>query len=259
MQILERPWGAMHMRQDGPCDGPLLVFANSLGTDLRIWDAVVARLPGWRIARFDKPGHGLSDRNPTTDIDSMADDAAALIAMAGGRAVFVGLSIGGLIGQSLATRHPGLLRALVLSNTAARIGTAESWAERILAVETAGLASIADGVMEKWFSARFRATPELAPWRNMLIRSDAGGYADACRAIAAADYRDAVGRLQLPVLAIAGTEDGSTPPDLVRDTAARINGAQVQVIDGAGHIPCVEAPNRYADILKDFLKGLPDD
>lgn len=252
MQVLTRPWGAMHYRIDGA--GPAVVFANSLGTDLRLWDAVLPLLPGCRAIRFDKRGHGLSDRGPQDGIDGFAEDAAALIeAVAEGPVVFVGLSIGGMIGQALAARRPDLVRALVLSNTAARMGTPEAWAARIAAVRAGGMGSIADAVMERWFAPAFRATPELALWRNMLVRTDAEGYVAACGAIAAADLTGEAARLRLPVLAIAGGQDGASPPDLVRGTADRIAGAAFHVIAGAGHLPCVETPAAWAALVAPFL------
>ncbi len=252
MQVLTRPWGAMHYRIDGA--GPAVVFANSLGTDLRLWDAVLPLLPGCRPIRFDKRGHGLSDRGPQDGIDGFAEDAAALIeAVAEGPVVFVGLSIGGMIGQALAARRPDLVRALVLSNTAARMGTPEAWAARIAAVRAGGMGSIADAVMERWFAPAFRATPELALWRNMLVRTDAEGYVAACGAIAAADLTGEAARLRLPVLAIAGGQDGASPPDLVRGTADRIAGAAFHVIAGAGHLPCVETPAAWAALVAPFL------
>ncbi len=255
MRVIERPWGRMHHRSDG--EGPVLVLANSLGTDLRLWDAVLRLLPsGLRVVRFDKRGHGLSDLGGATSIEDLAEDAAALIeAVASGqRVVFCGLSIGGLIGQALALARPDLLRALVLSSTAARIGTADSWGVRIAQVEGQGLPAIADGILERWFARPFRATPELALWRNMLLRTPAEGYVACCHALAQADLTEAVGRIGLPVLVVAGSEDGATPPDLVRATAQRIPGARFEVIAGAGHLPMVEAPEAFAALLVPFLK-----
>ncbi len=252
MQVLSRPWGAMHCHVSG--DGPAVVFANSLGTDLRLWDAVLPLLPGIRAIRFDKRGHGLSDRGGPVTIAGFAADAAALIeAIAGGPVVFVGLSIGGMIGQALASSRPDLVRALVLSNTAARMGTAESWAARIAAVQAGGTGAIADAVMERWFAPAFRATPAVAPWRNMLARSDAQGYADACAALAAADLTADTARLRLPELVIAGEADGASPPDLVQATARLIPGAAFHVIPGAGHLPNVEAPEAWAALVRPFL------
>lgn len=252
MQVLTRPWGALHYRCDG--DGPAVVFANSLGTDLRLWDAVLPLLPPIRAIRFDKRGHGLSARGPQDGIDGYADDAAALIeAVAGGPVVFVGLSIGGMIGQALAARRPDLVRALVLSNTAARMGTPDAWAARIDAIRRGGIEAIGDAVMERWFAPAFRATPALDLWRNMLVRTDAEGYAAACAAIAAADLTETTARLALPVLAIAGGQDGASPPDLVRGTAGLIPGAAFHSISGAGHLPCVEDPAAWAALVAPFL------
>lgn len=256
MHVLTRPWGAMHFRDDGPRDGLALVFANSLGTDLRLWDGLMAHLPaGLRLIRHDLPGHGLSQDGGAVSIASLAEDVAALIKATAARPViFIGLSIGGLIGQALAAARPDLLRALVLSNSAARIGTPESWAERIAAVSAGGTDAIADAVMARWFAPAFRATPALALWRTMLARTPAAGYAAACAAIAAADLTATTRALRLPVLAIAGAEDGAMPPALVRATADLIAGAAFHVIPGVGHLPCVENPSAYAEILNQFLK-----
>lgn len=255
MQILTRPWGAMHYRADGPEGAPRVIFANSLGTDLRLWDAVLPRIPGIRAIRYDKRGHGLSDLGGTAGIADLAGDAIALVeATGGGPVVFVGLSIGGLIAQSAAASRPDLFRGIVISNSAARIGTAESWNQRIDGVRGQGLASIADSVMERWFAAPFRATPALALWRNMLVRTPAEGYVAACEAIAAADLTASSAALSLPALVIAGSEDGSTPPDLVAATARLIPGARFQVVPDAAHLPCVEAPGAHAALIAQFLK-----
>jgi 3-oxoadipate enol-lactonase len=256
MQVLTRPFGTLHIRIDGPQGAPAVVFANSLGTDLRLWDAILPLMPpGLRLVRYDKRGHGLSDHGRGTRIEDHAEDAIAVIEAAGpGPVVFVGLSIGGLIGQVVASQRPDLVRALVLSNTAARLGTAESWQARIDAVSTRGLASIADAVMERWFAPPFRTSPACAPWRNMLLHTPPEGYIAACRALATADQRQATAALRLPTLVIAGAEDGASPPDLVQATAALIPDAAFHVIPGAGHLPCVETPEAWAAIVAPFLK-----
>ncbi|SMO41783.1 3-oxoadipate enol-lactonase [Paracoccus laeviglucosivorans] len=255
MQVLNRPWGAMHYRIDGPADGPPVVFANSLGTDLRLWDALLAEMPGIRAVRFDKRGHGLSDEGGDFSIDDLADDAAALIEhLALGPVVFVGLSIGGMIAQALAARRPDLVRAAVLSNTAVRMGTTQSWGDRIAAVETGGIDAIADTIMERWFAPAFRATPVLAAWRNMVARTSVPGYVGACRALATTDLSLTTRLLDLPVLVIAGDQDGSSPSDLVLATAELIPGATFHIVRDAGHLPCVEQPAAFAAILKPFLQ-----
>lgn len=257
MQTLTRPWGAMHYRTEGPAGAPQVVFANSLGTDLRLWDHVLPLLPDLQLIRFDKRGHGLSDPGGDVSIADLAEDAIALIeSLADGPVVFVGLSIGGMIGQAVAARRPDLLRGLVLSNTAAKMGTAEAWNTRIAAVQAGGIASIADAVMERWFAPAFRATPDLSLWRNMLIRTPVDGYVAACAAIAAADLADETAKLRLPVLVIAGADDGASPPDLVEATARLIPGAAFHTIAGAGHLPPVETPAAFAALLTAFLKEI---
>lgn len=249
----------LHYVDEGPSEAPALVFANSLGTDVRVWDALLDHLPaGFRTIRYDLRGHGLSDA-PEGEY-RMADlvgDAAGLMDRLDLRdAVFVGLSIGGVVAQGLAAARPDLVRALVLCNTAARIGTAESWRERIEAVRSRGIAAIADALLERWFSPEFRAAQpdELVGWRHMLTRTPASGYMACCAALAGADLRASTASLTLPTLAVAGSVDGSTPPDLVRATAATIAGARFEVIDGVGHIPCVEAPERLARLIGGFLE-----
>jgi 3-oxoadipate enol-lactonase len=257
MQALTRPFGSLHVQVDGTAGAPAVVFANSLGTDLRLWDAVLPLLPpGLRFIRYDKRGHGLSSLAGGAVIDDHAEDAIAVIqAFASGPVIFVGLSIGGLIGQVVASRRPDLVRALVLSNTAARLGTTEGWQARIRAINVGGIESIADAVMERWFARAFRATPEMVLWRAMLARTSAPGYTAACAALAAADQRQATAALRLPTLVIAGAEDGATPPQVVRETAALIPGAAFHEISNTGHLPCVEAPAEWAALVAPFLKA----
>ncbi len=248
----------LHYRLDGPADGAPIVFANSLGTDLRLWDPVLPHLPdGLRIIRFDKRGHGLSSKPPAPyAMGALIRDVEGLLDLLEVReCMFVGLSIGGMIAQGLAVKRLDLIRALVLSNTGAKIGTTEMWHQRIAAVQAGGIESLADAVMERWFSRSFRASPELELWRNMLVRQPDEGYAGCSAAIAGTDYYTPTSSLRLPCLGIAGDEDGSTPPDLVRETVELIPGSEFRLIRNAGHIPCVEQPEIFAGHLTEFLRS----
>jgi 3-oxoadipate enol-lactonase len=255
MQALTRPFGALHYRVDGAKDAPPVVFVNSLGTDLRLWDGVLDLLPpDLRLIRFDKRGHGLSSLGDGSIADHAADAIAIIEEVARGPVVMVGLSIGGLIAQRVASDRPDLIRALVLSNTAAKLGTAESWQARIEAIQSGGLESIADAVMERWFGAAFLAARELPIWRNMLLRTPAPGYIAACRALASADQTADTARLTQPTLVIAGEKDSASPAEIVRSTADLIPGADFHLIPGAGHLPPVEMPAAWAGIVAPFLK-----
>lgn len=213
---------------------------------------------GLRLIRYDKRGHGLSScPDGPYSMGALVTDVERLLDHLGVKdCVFVGLSIGGMIAQGLAVKRLDLMRAMVLSNTAAKIGTPAMWDDRIAAVNAGGVEALADAVMERWFSAGFRKTPELELWRNMLVRGEDAGYAGCSAAISGTDFYSPTASLRLPTLGIAGAEDGSTPPDLVRETTDLIPGSKFHLIRKAGHLPCVEQPVEYAAVLSDFLKGV---
>jgi len=246
----------LHYRVDGDPDGAPVVFSNSLGTDFRLWDKLVPLLPkGLKIIRYDKRGHGLSELTPFPyKMGTLVRDVERLMDHLGVRdAVFVGLSIGGMIAQGLAAKRLDLVRAMVLSNTGAKIGTREIWDRRIADARAGGIEALADATMQRWFSAAFRQTAEFHAWRAMLVRQPLEGYLGCSAAIQGTDFMTPTSGLRLPTLGIAGSEDGSTPPDLVRETVGLVPGSEFHVIRGAGHLPCVEKPADYARILADFI------
>lgn len=249
----------VHYREDGTRDGPAVVFANSLGTDLRLWDPLLPHLPNnLRLIRYDMRGHGLTTcpSAPFTMGMLVADAERLIDHLELKDVVFVGLSIGGMIAQGLAVKRMDQVRAMVLSNTAAKIGTAELWQDRIDAVRDGGIKALADTILERWFSRSFLKTPELALWREMLVRQPNEGYMGCAGAISGTDFYTTTAGLTLPTLAIAGSEDGSTPPDLIRETANLIKGSRFELIRGAGHLPCVEKPEEFARLLSGFLKDI---
>ncbi|MBB3931812.1 3-oxoadipate enol-lactonase [Kaistia hirudinis] len=248
----------LHVKVDGPAGAPAVLLLNSLGTELRMWDGIADGLAGaFRVIRFDKPGHGLSEtaERPYSIPQLAAHAIAVLDAVDVARAHVVGLSIGGQIAMALAEAHPGRVDRLVLSNTAARIGSPQMWSDRIGALERGGIASIADPILERWFSARWRREhpEELAGWRAMLTRCDLAGYLGCCEALAGADLSAACHAMRHAVLVIAGSEDGATPPALVQGTAALIQHAGYVCLEGAGHLPCIEQPEAYIRLLREFL------
>lgn len=259
MLIVERGDIRLHYREDGDPAGRPVLLCNSLGTDLRLWDKLVDRLPpGLRLIRYDKRGHGLSDAPASPySMGALVSDAEAVLEHLQVRdCVVVGCSIGGMIAQGLAAKRLDLVRAVVLSNTATKIGTREMWQDRIRAVEAGGVEALADAVMERWFSPDFRATPELSAWRNMLTRTPTQGYAGCSAAIAGTDLYTTTAALTLPALGIAGDHDGSTPPDLVCETLELIKGSRFELVRGAGHLPMVEQPDTVAQLLRGFLEEI---
>lgn len=246
-------------RLDGAASGPVLVLAHGLGTDLTIWDDLIPLMPPkLRILRYDHRGHGGSDTPPPPyAMGALIRDAERLMDHLGIReCVFLGLSMGGLVAQGLSIKRLDLMRGLVLSNTAAKIGSEGFWNDRIAKVRAGGLAAITDSVIERSFSRTFRATPALADWQKLMLNGNPQGYLGCAAAIAGTDFYTPAARLRLPTLAIAGSEDGITPPDLVRETADLIPGSRFALARGGGHFPFVERPEAYADAVTRFLKDI---
>lgn len=246
----------LHWREDGDPDGAPVLFVNSLGTDLRMWDPMIAHLPGGlRLIRSDMRGHGLSDcPAPPYGMGALVRDAERLLEHAGATgALVVGLSVGGLVAQGLAVKRPDLVSGLVLSNTGAKIGNADIWDGRLQLLRAGGVAALTPATMERWFSAAFRATPDCALWRHMFERTPVDGYEGTAMAIAGTDMYSPTSGLRLPLLALAGSEDAATPPDLVRELAGLVPGAKLHLFRGAGHLPCIEQPEAYAATLAQFM------
>lgn len=257
MPMLASGDASLFWREDGSPDGAPLVLANSLGTELSLWDEVVAQMPpGLRIVRYDMRGHGRSSAPAGPySMGALIRDAERLLDHLGVRdCVFVGLSLGGMVAQGLAVKRLDQIRALVLSNTAAKIGTKDRWERQIAHLRGAGLGAISDEIMEAWFGPEMRRSPARTHWQAMLERCDLQGYLACCAAIAGTDFYTPTSGLRLPALGIAGSEDQVTPPDLVRETLALIPGSRFQLMRRVGHLPCVEDPKGYTALLTDFLQ-----
>jgi 3-oxoadipate enol-lactonase len=251
MRFLKANGLVIHYRDQGRRDGPPLVFINSLGTDFRIWNEVAEILaPDFRIITYDKRGHGLSESGPDkNDMADYARDLVALLDQVGvGRATMVGSDRSGVLSSPPRSRR---VAALVLCDTAAKIGTDEVWDQRIAQVERGGIESLADSVLERWFTADFRSrrSAELAGMRAMLTRTPRQGYLAACGALKRADLRPYAGRIEAPTLCLVGDQDGSTPVALVRETASLIPRSRFKIIEGAGHLPNVERPEILAKLV----------
>jgi 3-oxoadipate enol-lactonase len=254
----------VHYAVDGAPDAPVVMLANSLGTNFHMWDAQVDALArSHRVVRYDMRGHGLTDTTPpggagAATIERLADDAVALLdALEIGRAHFVGLSIGGMVGQRFAAHYPERVESLALCATGSRIGTAAGWNERIETVERDGLAAIAGAGMKRWFTARAHAErPELVRgFANMLTRTPVDGYVEGCRAVRDADLRADDARIRCRTLIVAGAEDPTTTPAMGAEMRGAIEGAELIVFDAASHLLCAEQPDATNAALLRFLEG----
>ncbi|CAN5710898.1 3-oxoadipate enol-lactonase [soil metagenome] len=235
------------------------LFINSLGTDFRIWDEVVEALKEYgNVLLFDKRGHGLSDVvTDTKGLNDFADDAAALLKhLQINKCIVIGLSVGGMIAQILANRLPGQIEKLILCDTRYKIGNEEIWNTRIQQVKEQGLQSISEGVMQRWFSVDFHKiqSVKVTGYQKMLERTPALGYIQTCEAIRDADLSAIAKQINIPTLCVVGSEDKSTTSEEVKNLADLIEGSKFEIIEGSGHIPCIDNPAVLSKLIIDFIK-----
>jgi 3-oxoadipate enol-lactonase len=248
---------SIHYELCGPDNSPVLVMSHALGTNLTLWDHQVEALRGsFHILRYDSRGHGKSaaGHGPYT-ISLLASDVLTLLDELGvSRAHFCGISMGGLVGQYLAIHHPERISSLVLSNTAARIGTREKWDRRIQEVTKAGIPAVLGAVLEGWFSARFLSMhPPIADaLAHALKATSPEGYIGCCHALRDADLSQLIDRVSAPTLIIAGTEDQATTLEASRYLHQKIRGSELIVFECA-HLACVEVVAEFTDQLNKFL------
>jgi 3-oxoadipate enol-lactonase len=243
---------------EGPTQAPVLMLSNSLGTDLRMWDAQVAAFAQrFRLVRYDRRGHGKSGvpAGPYT-MEQLGRDALAIAdALRIAKLDWCGLSMGGMVGMWLAAHAPQRIDRLILSNTSCHDPDPSIWNERIKAVAASGgLGSLADRIMALWFSPPFRAgSPQaVAPLRAMLAATPVAGYIACCEAIRDMDHRDLLTRIGAKTLVIAGRHDQATPLAAAQFIHSRIAGAELTVLDAA-HIANVEQSAAYTQAVLAFL------
>lgn len=248
----------LHYSLEGNPAGKPLVFINSLGSDFRIWDKMLADFaPHFQIVRYDKRGHGLSDAPPVPYIirDHTNDLAGLLKHLSLPRAILVGISVGGLIAQDFALAYPERTEALVLCDTGAKIGSEASWNERIAAIHHEGLAVVAKTVIGRWFTPAFfeRQSAQAQGYYNMLSRTPLEGYIGTCMALREADLRRELGNIKAKTLVLCGDQDMSTPPSLGQELAQGLQ-ARFELIEKAGHLPCIEQPWAMSGKILSFLQ-----
>lgn len=240
--------------------GPVITFVHSLATDLSLWDALAAALAErFTVLRYDARGHGqTSAPEGPYSWPMLVDDLVGLLdALKIERTHFVGLSMGGMLGQAFALAHPERLGKLVLVSTTSRVPPEAKplWDERIAIAREKGMQAHVAGTLERWFTAPYRAAhPEImARIGAMVAATPVAGYAGWGAAITAFDLAGKLGAIQAPTLVVCGAEDTGTPPAANRAIAEAIPGARFELLPNASHQLVIERAEDFKRLLLDFL------
>jgi 3-oxoadipate enol-lactonase len=248
---------AFNIIVEGKADGPVLLFSNSLSSNLTMWDPQVQALKNdYRIIRYDSRGHGKSVAGPGAySIAQLGADALAILdAHKVEKAHFCGLSKGGMVGQWLLTHHRDRIGKAILANTASLMGPPDLWNGRIRNVRQNGMAAIVDATIERWFTKTFiDSSPKIiAEVKKMITSTPAQGYCGCCAAIRDMDQRESIRGIANPVLLISGDQDPATSPTMMQMMRERIKGA-AWVSLNAAHISNLEQPEGFTKAMRDFL------
>jgi 3-oxoadipate enol-lactonase len=243
--------------------GPVIVLSHALGCDLSMWDGVVNLLKNqFTLIRYDHRNHGTSFTElKSFTIDDMADDVSDLIKEIVSEPVcFVGLSLGGMVGQSLAARYPNLMRSLVIANSASYYDDVakKAWASRIALVRDSGLSSISKMALERWFTPGFLNSPDsgdiqtLENIKTTLEACNALAYIESCNAVLNVDTRMLNRQISMPSLILFGTQDLATPKQMSELISRDIRMSKIEGIEAA-HLSAVESPQIFVDKLLNFF------
>jgi 3-oxoadipate enol-lactonase len=248
----------IHYEVDGLEDGPALIFSNSLGANLHMWDGQMAEATGrgFRAIRYDQRGHGESSapKGPYTlerlgrDLIELTDELEIE------RPFLCGLSMGGMTGMWVAINEPRRFSRIALCNTASWMPTPDIWDTRIADVTKGGMAAVVDATEARWFTEGFRneSRKEVERIRKMVLETDPAGYSGCCAAIRDMDLRDQLGLIEVPVHVFIGAHDPATTPERGQILVERIPGAQKTVLDAA-HLSNVEQPDDFNRAVFGFL------
>ena len=249
-----------HYTLDGPADAPVVTLSHSLAASLEMWEPQLSALTRhFRVLRYDTRGHGGSEVPPGAySLSMLAGDVRALLGALGiARTHFVGLSLGGMIGQTIALEHPEILDRLVLADTASRIPpeTGPLWEERIANVERHGMAPRVEETIGRWFTAPFIAkSPGVVDDIRMLIRTTPPqGFIGCSRAIQGLNYTNRLGEIEAPTLIVVGADDLGTPVALSEVMRDRIPGSKLVVLESAAHLSNIEQAERFNEAITRFL------
>src|SRR5271170_7811297 len=250
MPTLEMGDVRLRYEQSGALNGPVLVLANSLGSNLHMWDKVLPSLEkSLRILRYDTRGHGNSSVSPPPySIEQLGGDLLLLMDhLSVDRAHLCGLSLGGLVSQWLGIYAPERFERLIFANTAARIGTREGWEQRIAMVQSSGMEVLAFQTVERWITPAYREQhlAEMETIRQMLAATNPAGYCGCCAALRDTDLRGEISAIEAPCLVITGTHDPASPPSDGRAVQSALRDSSFVEIDSA-HLSAWEKAEEFA-------------
>lgn len=248
----------IYYRFDGPADGPVLVLSNSLMSTHRMWypqmDALTER---YCVLRYDTRGHGASEITPGPyKIQLLAEDVVALLDALDLRKVhFVGLSMGGMIGQYLGANHADRLLSLALCDTASEMPPREMWNDRIATAEAEGLEGLVDSTLKRWFTVPFlaRGTVDLEIVAAMIVETSREGYIACASAVRDMSQSSILSSITPPTIVIVGREDPACTLEASEIIHAQVAGSELVVIDDASHLSNIEKPQEFTDALLGFL------
>ncbi|MBV8722441.1 MAG: 3-oxoadipate enol-lactonase [Candidatus Eremiobacteraeota bacterium] len=244
-------------RFDGTADKPVLLLSNSIGTDLTMWDSQIEALgKHFRVLRYDSRGYGRSGvpAGPYP-VDRLGRDVIELLdTLKLSRVHFLGLSLGGMVGQWLGIHAPERINRLILANTSAYLGPADQWEGRIASVLKADPQETADLFLRNWFPPQLLEAggPMITKIRAMLLATDPQGFAGAYAAVRDMDMRRTIALITAPTLVIAGQYDTVTLPSHSELIAATVPGAKLLVLPVV-HLSNLEAPDAFMNAVLEFL------
>jgi 3-oxoadipate enol-lactonase len=251
---------SMNYQLEGPANAPVVTLSHSLATNLSMWDPQISALTSrYRVLRYDTRGHGGTDapEGPYT-LDQLAEDARALFqALKIARTHFIGLSMGGMIGQILGLQHPQILHSLVLCDTSSRVPpeARPMWDERIKVARTQGMEPHVEPTISRWFTAPFREKhPEVVdPVRAMIRATNPQGYIGCSQGIAALNLTDRLHTINVPTLVVVGEDDAGTPVAASRTIHEKIKGSELVILKSASHLSNIEQPEAFNQAVTSFL------
>lgn len=249
-----------HLAVTGPEQAPVVMLSHSLASSQVMWAPQLPVLEKeFRVLRYDTRGHGASDAPPPPySLDTLVADALAILdALGVERAHFVGLSMGGMIGQGLALAHPERLLSLSLCDTMAQIPAEAqpTWEERIQKAQNEGMAALADATLERWFTPPFRTgqPDNIAPIRQQILDTPVAGFVGCASAIRALDYLERLSAIAVPTQVLVGADDTGTPVSAAEAIHQRIAGSRLRVLPNAAHLSNIEQSHAFNELLLEFL------